>query len=109
MHRGLPVLMSIKSVVFSSSESKFGASVNSTLARASEMARLCKVYLLSSNATRDAGVGMSSCLQKDLQAHGYTVVAFHPEVLRVSLFIFSQRMAWCVKMFTRYITITIMR
>ena len=29
------------------------------------------------------------------QAHGNTVVAFHPEVLRVSLFIFSQRKAWC--------------
>ena len=27
------------------------------------------------------------------QAHGYTVVAFHPEVFRVSLFIFSQGMA----------------
>ena len=47
MHRGLPVLMSIELVDFSSSESEFGASVNSTLARASEMARLCKVYLLS--------------------------------------------------------------
>ena len=29
------------------------------------------------------------------QAHGNTVLAFHPEVLRVSLFIFSQRKAWC--------------
>ena len=36
MHRDLPVLVSTKSVVFSSSESEFGASVNSTLVRASE-------------------------------------------------------------------------
>ena len=38
-------------------------------------------------------VGMYQRLQKDSQAHGYTVVAFHPEVFRVSLFIFSQGMA----------------
>ena len=32
---------------------------------------------------------------KYLQAHGSIVVAFHPEVFRVSLFIFSQRKVWC--------------
>ena len=31
MNRGLPVLMSMKSVDFGSSESEFGASVNSTM------------------------------------------------------------------------------
>ena len=37
MHRGLPVVVSIESVDFGSSESEFGASVSSTiLARASE-------------------------------------------------------------------------
>ena len=37
MHRGLPVVVSIESVGFGSSESKFGTSVNSTtLAWASE-------------------------------------------------------------------------
>ena len=36
MHRGLPVLKSRESVVFGSSESEFEASVNSTLAWASE-------------------------------------------------------------------------
>ena len=29
------------------------------------------------------------------QAHGAIIVAFHPEVFRVSLFIFSQRKARC--------------
>jgi hypothetical protein len=29
------------------------------------------------------------------QAHGIIVVAFHPEVFRVLLFIFSQKKAWC--------------
>ena len=38
-------------------------------------------------------VGMSQRLQKDPQAHGYTVVAFHLEVFSVSLFIFFQGMA----------------
>ena len=36
MHRGLPVSVFIESVDFSSSESEFGASVNSTLVRALE-------------------------------------------------------------------------
>ena len=37
MHRGLPLVVSIKSVDFGSSESEFRASINSTtLARASE-------------------------------------------------------------------------
>ena len=40
--------------------------------------------------------------RKDPQAHGYIIVKFHPEVFRVSLFIFSQGMAQCVKVFTRY-------
>ena len=34
MHRGLPVLKSIESVDFGSSESEFGASVNSMLVQA---------------------------------------------------------------------------
>ena len=38
-------------------------------------------------------------LQKDPQAHGYTVVAFHPEVFRVSLFIFSQGIARLCKVY----------
>ena len=29
------------------------------------------------------------------QVHGSIVVAFYPKVFRVSLFIFSQRKAWC--------------
>jgi hypothetical protein len=33
--------------------------------------------------------------RKYTQAHGSIVVAFHPELFRVSLFIFSQRKAWC--------------
>ena len=36
MHRGLPVVMSIELADFGSSESEFGASVNSMLVRASE-------------------------------------------------------------------------
>ena len=38
--------------------------------------------------------GKSECLQKDPQAHGYTIVAFHPKVFRVSLFIFPK--GWLV-------------
>ena len=39
--------------------------------------------------------------------HGYTVVAFHPEVFRVSLFIFSQGMARLSKVYLlSYITMT---
>ena len=46
-------------------------------------------------------------LQKDPHAHGYTVVAFHPEVFRVSLFIFSQGMARLCKVYLlSYITMT---
>jgi hypothetical protein len=33
------------------------------------------------------------------QVHRYTVVAFHPESIRVSLFIFSQMMAWCKRVY----------
>ena len=40
--------------------------------------------------------------RKDPQAHRYTVVAFHPEIFRVSLFIFSQRMARRVKVLSLY-------
>jgi hypothetical protein len=33
------------------------------------------------------------------QAHGYTVVAFHPESIRVSLFKFSHTMVWCKRVY----------
>jgi hypothetical protein len=32
-----------------------------------------------------------------LQTHGSIVVAFHPKIFRVSLFIFSQRKARCIE------------
>ena len=49
--------------------------------------------LVPGNDARNAGLVCLNIYRKDPQAHGYTVVAFHPKVFRVSLFIFSQGMA----------------
>ena len=51
--------------------------------------------------------GMSQQLQKDPQAHGYTVVAFHQKYSGYHYLYFPEGWRGCVKMFTSYITMTL--
>jgi hypothetical protein len=55
--------------------------------------------LVLGNNTKNVVVVCLNDYRVNPQVQGCTVVAFHQESIRVSLFIFSRRMAWCNRVY----------